>query len=154
MPNILLYLNVSDKSKIIEYLNSVDDIAFIISDGKNKWKAVDKVKEIPERKFMIWHKPSDSYNTYSNPDKRDWGFSQEHFDNLTDSIGNFTFPKIKDKIDVLSLQIEFDSIKYTYGINGPKDKKYFFKVDVNKELKIISISNKEQNVYSTIRYTH
>ena len=58
MPWLPMYVNEEDSKLIFELLNDDKDIAYVVSDGKKKWKAVETIKSVHDGIFCIWHIPS------------------------------------------------------------------------------------------------
>ena len=58
---IPLYLNKPDEKELLTFLNQEEEIAFIISNGENKWKAVNSINEFPESRIVIWHVQVENY---------------------------------------------------------------------------------------------
>jgi hypothetical protein len=52
---IPLYINKKDEMELLDLLNSEEQIAFLISDGRKKWKAVESISEFPNDRITIWH---------------------------------------------------------------------------------------------------
>jgi hypothetical protein len=60
MPCIPLYADESDFSTIHDYLNQTEEIAFIVSDGLQRWRAVKAVPNMDLGRICLWHMPSGS----------------------------------------------------------------------------------------------
>ena len=58
MPWLPMYLYECDADIILEMLNNDPEVAFIVSDGPSRWKAVDKLSSLPTGRFTIWHLPT------------------------------------------------------------------------------------------------
>ena len=53
-----LYADESDLAFIHSWLNSQEEIAFIVSDGDKRWKAVKTISELRGPRHCLWHIPS------------------------------------------------------------------------------------------------
>lgn len=69
---IPLYLNKSDEKELLTFLNQEDEIAFIISNGENNWKAVNTVNEFPGLRIVLWHIPSGKLPLLTPDDSEEW----------------------------------------------------------------------------------
>jgi hypothetical protein len=58
MPWLPLYVNDADLQELLSWLNSDEEIAFIVSDGPKRWKAVPSLEKIANGRYCIWHSPS------------------------------------------------------------------------------------------------
>ena len=58
MASILFHADTQDFQLILEWLNNADELAFIISDGHERWKAVSSVPTLNKGKLALWHVPS------------------------------------------------------------------------------------------------
>ncbi|MES1180662.1 MAG: hypothetical protein ABUL66_02235, partial [Verrucomicrobiota bacterium] len=58
MPWIPLYADEQDFSVIHDYLNQTEDIAFIVSDGSRRWRAVRTIPRMDGARVCLWHIPS------------------------------------------------------------------------------------------------
>jgi hypothetical protein len=69
---IPLYLNKSDEKELLTFLNQEDEIAFIVSNGENNWKAVNTINEFPEQRIVLWHTPSGKLPLLTPDDSEEW----------------------------------------------------------------------------------
>ena len=53
-----MYLNKADLDQLCAWLNEERDLAFIISDGPMRWRAVKAVSEASDGRFCLWHQQS------------------------------------------------------------------------------------------------
>lgn len=53
-----MYVDKADLQQLLSWLNSDEEIAFIVSDGPKRWKAVPSLQKIASGRFCIWHTPS------------------------------------------------------------------------------------------------
>jgi len=60
MPWIPLYADEEDFRVIHDYLNQSEDIAFIVSDGSRRWRAVQTIPRMDGERVCLWHVPSGS----------------------------------------------------------------------------------------------
>ncbi len=51
-------MNQSDLRALVSWLNNESDIAFIVSDGHKKWKAVHAVESPCDQRYCLWHSAS------------------------------------------------------------------------------------------------
>jgi len=58
MPWLPIYMNQSDLRALVSWLNNESDIAFIVSDGHKKWKAVHAVESPCDQRYCLWHSAS------------------------------------------------------------------------------------------------
>ena len=58
MATIKLYVNKKDERELLDLLNSEKEIAFLVSTGHKKWKAVKTVTEFPNKNLCLWHTKS------------------------------------------------------------------------------------------------
>jgi hypothetical protein len=58
MPCLPMYVDNADLQQLLSWLNSDEEIAFIVSDGSKRWKAVPSLQKIASGRFCIWHTPS------------------------------------------------------------------------------------------------
>jgi hypothetical protein len=58
MPWIPIYVNELDAPVLIERLNQAPEIAFIVSDGPQRWRAVTSIQNVPDGDACMWHIPS------------------------------------------------------------------------------------------------
>jgi hypothetical protein len=50
-----MYINDSDLDTLVSWLNTEHDIAFIIGDGPNKWRAVKNLDVRHDGRYCLWH---------------------------------------------------------------------------------------------------
>jgi hypothetical protein len=60
MPWIPVFLDENDARELIRWLNDEPDIAFIINDGPNRWKAVHTVDRLPDGRYGLWQHTGES----------------------------------------------------------------------------------------------
>jgi hypothetical protein len=53
-----IFADEFDAPHLVDWLNGEEDIAFIVSDGPQRWKAVRKVSGIKNGRHALWHVPS------------------------------------------------------------------------------------------------
>lgn len=58
MPWLPLYLNKTDLETLISWLNAETEIAYIVSDGPKKWKAVHGLPTPVDGRHCLWHTES------------------------------------------------------------------------------------------------
>ena len=58
MPWLPIYAGEADLQELLSWLNADEEIAFIISDGPKRWKAVSSLGAIGSGRNCIWHVPS------------------------------------------------------------------------------------------------
>jgi hypothetical protein len=58
MPWLPLYVDNADLQQLLSWLNSDEEIAFIVSDGPKRWKAVSSLDKFGRGCYCIWHLPS------------------------------------------------------------------------------------------------
>jgi len=58
MPWIPLYADDADFGLIHKWINDEPDLAFIVSDGPGRWRAVARLTELTGRRICLWHVPS------------------------------------------------------------------------------------------------
>jgi hypothetical protein len=58
MPWIPMYLVDADVKQLCAMLNDDPDIALVVPDGVNRWKAQRKVPKLPNGEHALWHIPS------------------------------------------------------------------------------------------------
>jgi hypothetical protein len=58
MPWIPMYLAADDVVGVLEMLNADEEVAFLVKDGPNRWKAILSVPTLPPGRIAIWHIPS------------------------------------------------------------------------------------------------
>jgi len=58
MPWIPIYADDTDFQVLHGWLNQNEEIAFVISDGPSRWRAVHTVPSIDSRRICLWHIPS------------------------------------------------------------------------------------------------
>jgi len=54
MPSVLIYALTPDLRTVVDHLNDDSDIAFIISDGPGRWRAVDHVTDLSAGQHALW----------------------------------------------------------------------------------------------------
>ena len=65
-------VNKIDEKEILTFLNQEEEIAFIISNGENNWKAVNTINEFPESEIAIWHIPSGKLPLLTPDESEEW----------------------------------------------------------------------------------
>lgn len=58
MPWLPLYVDDADSQQLLSWLNTDEEIAFIVSDGPKQWKAVHSIESIVNGRYCLWHAPS------------------------------------------------------------------------------------------------
>ncbi len=58
MPWLPLYLNKADLAQVFAWLNEEAEVAFIVSDGLRRWRAVKAMAEVSDGRFCLWHQQS------------------------------------------------------------------------------------------------
>ena len=58
MPWLPIYANANDFPIILDWLNRSEDLAFIVSDGRSRWRAVESIDTLDNNRFCLWHVPS------------------------------------------------------------------------------------------------
>ena len=58
MPWLPMYASEKDYQLLLEYLNESDEIAFIVSDGPRRWKAVHTIEAMSHGRYALWHLPA------------------------------------------------------------------------------------------------
>lgn len=58
MPAIAMYADADDLQSLADWLLSEPDIAWIVSVGRKRWKAVEHCNVEPGRRYCMWHEPS------------------------------------------------------------------------------------------------
>ena len=58
MPWLPIYADRDDFAKILDWLNASDQIAFIVSDGPRRWRAVSQIDSLSSPRLGLWHVPS------------------------------------------------------------------------------------------------
>jgi hypothetical protein len=53
-----MYASEKDHQELLDYLNKSDEIAFIVSNGDRKWKAVHTIEAMPHGRYALWHIPA------------------------------------------------------------------------------------------------
>jgi len=69
---IPIYLNKSDEKELLNLLNQEDEIAFLISNGENRWKAVRSLDDFPNSRIVLWHIPSGKLPLLNSDDQEEW----------------------------------------------------------------------------------
>ena len=69
---IPIYMNKEDENELLHLLNSEEQIAFLVSDGHKKWKAVKSLKEFPAERISIWHIESGPLPLLTESGKDEW----------------------------------------------------------------------------------
>lgn len=57
MPWLPLYMDRTDAELLLQRLNQDDEIAFFVSNGPKKWKAVKTLNALPDGDYSLWHTP-------------------------------------------------------------------------------------------------
>ena len=71
MASCSIYINETDLQILLNWINDCEEIAFIISNGENKWIVVDKLSTLkPKSILYLWHKKS-GFTPSTNWFKRD-----------------------------------------------------------------------------------
>src|SRR5689334_7347129 len=79
-----IYADSNDFRDIHEWLNSCEELAFIVADGPQKWRAVNSIPELQPGRVCLWHVPSGPLPLVHPPPSREtseiadpWGGWQE-----------------------------------------------------------------------------
>ena len=57
MPAILLYATPADLLLVLTRLNADEEIAFLVSTGSDRWRAVEQVPGLAPGRTLLWHRP-------------------------------------------------------------------------------------------------
>ena len=71
MPWIPIYVNEQDARVLIEWLNQDPEIAFVVPDGPQRWKAVPSIQNVPDGDTCMWHVPSGPLPLLTGPRHND-----------------------------------------------------------------------------------
>ncbi|WP_254519203.1 hypothetical protein [Aquimarina sp. Aq78] len=69
---IPLYLNKEDEKELLDLLNSEEQIAFLVSDGNKKWKAVKSLTEFTTDRISLWHNESGPLPLLTESGEDEW----------------------------------------------------------------------------------
>ncbi|MBR9831343.1 hypothetical protein GYB57_04270 [bacterium] len=69
---IPFYANKTDEIELLSLLNSDEKIAFIVSDGNHKWKAVKTISQFPKNRICLWINQSGSLPLINDSNKDEW----------------------------------------------------------------------------------
>ncbi len=58
MPWLPIYADKDDFEKILDWLNASDQIAFVVSDGPRRWRAIPRLDSLSSPRHCLWHVPS------------------------------------------------------------------------------------------------
>lgn len=58
MPWLPIYADANDFRAIHDWLNASEELAFIVSDGPQRWRAVGSVPALDSERICLWHVPS------------------------------------------------------------------------------------------------
>jgi len=58
MPWLPIYADFNDFRTIHDWLNASEELAFLVSDGPNRWRAVRTVPALDPDRVCLWHIPS------------------------------------------------------------------------------------------------
>lgn len=58
MPWLPIYADKDDFIGILDWLNSSDEVAFVVPDGPRRWRAITKLDCLSVPRICIWHVPS------------------------------------------------------------------------------------------------
>lgn len=58
MPWLPIFVDEQDAQGLLQWLNAHRDIAFLVSNGPNQWKAVPTIPEAVDGRYILWHIPS------------------------------------------------------------------------------------------------
>jgi len=58
VPNISFYATQQDLSVIVGHFNDDEDVAYLVPDGKNRWKAVLTMETLQPGLTVLWHIPA------------------------------------------------------------------------------------------------
>jgi hypothetical protein len=82
MPSIPFYAMAADFPLVVSQLNSDEEIAFLISEGAGRWRAVEQVSELESGRTVLWHTPGGpssaaSARRHRNKDRKPiWGMER------------------------------------------------------------------------------
>ena len=65
-------MNKQDEMELLNLLNSEEQIAFLISDGQKRWKAVKSISEFPNDNITLWHIESGNLPLLTKSGKDEW----------------------------------------------------------------------------------
>jgi hypothetical protein len=71
MPWIPIYVNEQDARVLVEWLNQAPEIAFIVSDAPQCWKAVSSIQTVTDGDACMWHVPSGPLPLLTGPRQDD-----------------------------------------------------------------------------------
>jgi hypothetical protein len=57
MPAILIYAMAADLRMVLTHLNADEEIAFLVSAGPGRWRAVEQVPDFEPGRTLLWHRP-------------------------------------------------------------------------------------------------
>lgn len=72
MPWLPFFVDENDKKTLVDWLNSQDEIAFIVSTGFKKWKTVSTVDNLENGNHQLWHMRSGDLPRYVTESGEDW----------------------------------------------------------------------------------
>jgi hypothetical protein len=133
MPWLPIYADEEDFRVIHDWLNQNDEIAFIVSDGPRRWRAVQTVAHLDSARICLWHVPSGPLPLSIDPWKgwtiRGWSGDYPCFG--TDNVGLIWFnrrPKSHRQPDAIGLSsFEWPGNLYaTAGRPAPETTKRFW----------------------------
>jgi hypothetical protein len=58
MPWLPFYADHVDFAQIIDWLNNNDQLAFLVSDGPRRWRAISDLDSLTSSRVCLWHVPS------------------------------------------------------------------------------------------------
>jgi hypothetical protein len=57
MPAILVYATAADFRLVLAHLDADEEIAFLVSAGSHRWRAVEQVPDLEPGRTLLWHRP-------------------------------------------------------------------------------------------------
>lgn len=63
-----IYASEQDVAEILAHLNEAEELAFVVSNGPGKWKAVPSISSLQPGRYCLWHLPSGSLPLFKGSD--------------------------------------------------------------------------------------
>jgi len=95
-----MYLAVDDVAPLSAMLNADEEIAFIVTDGPKRWKAILGLATLPMGRMGMWHIPSGPLPLLAREEKDD-GWVHDPFSGWNELRTDPTTPPISDLIRAL-----------------------------------------------------
>lgn len=86
MPWFPIYIDQSDLKMLIDWVNRENTIAFIVSNGPKKWKAVDNISEYKDSRHCLWHCESGPLPFLYKDKNRPCGLIDDPFKGWTEDL--------------------------------------------------------------------